>query len=270
MEKTVTDNLSCEQIEEHIALFKINRPDALNAMRFAFLEDALALLEALNGEKGIRCVILTGEGEKSFSAGGDLHEEMRNAADHPEEIRRYNEYGYKLVLGIMNHRLPFISAVNGYTFGAPMALIAASDISIASEKAIFALPTCSFGGIPGWGCTQIVARLIGPHNIKRLLLTNERIDAAEALRMGFLSKVVPHDELMPVALRYAKKIASFPAVTMSSVKQTVNEGLNTTLQVGFDMENEALKRLNTSPVFAEGIAAFFEKRAPRFDEICAE
>lgn len=270
MEKIITDNLSCEQIEEHIVLFKINRPDALNAMRFAFLEDALDLLETLNDEKGIRCVILTGEGDKSFSAGGDLREEMENAAGHPEEILRYNEYGYKLVRNIMGHRLPFISAVNGYTFGAPMALIAATDISIASEKAIFALPTCSFGGIPGWGCTQIVARLIGPHNIKRLLLTNERIDAAEALRMGFLSKVVPHEELMPVALRCARKIASFPAITMGSVKRAVNEGLDVTLQAGFAIENETLKRLNTSPLFAEGIAAFFEKRTPRFDEICAE
>ena len=151
-----------------------------------------------------------------------------------------------------------------------MGLIAACDLSVAADNALFGLPTCSLGGIPGWGCTQLVARCIGAHNIKRMLLANERLDAAEALRIGLVSQVVPHSELMPKVLAMARQIAAYPPQTMRAAKAAVNQGLELTVEEALKLEHGYLTQMNLSPVFAEGIAAFLEKRPPRFGEVGAK
>lgn len=265
----ITENISYEQVSEHVGLFEINRPKALNAMSYDFLIEAHQLLDDMESDLSIRAVVISGAGSKSFSAGGDLREEMKNSISDHAKLFRYNELGGQFCLKILRSRLPFVAAVNGYAFGAPLALIGACDLSLASEEAVFGLPTSSLGGIPGWGCTQIVARHIGAHNVKRMLLLNEWLDAAEARRVGLISKVLPASELRAEALAMAEKIAQFPPAAMTAVKQTVNQGLDLggSLEDGLALEHEYLKECNVSPVFAEGIAALLEKRPPKFDEV---
>jgi enoyl-CoA hydratase len=270
MQNVMTRNLKCELADDHVALFVISRPKALNAMLFEFLTEAHQVMDSLESDESIRCVIMTGDGDKSFSAGGDLKEEMASSLHDHEKLLKYNELGSQLCLKIMRSRLPFIAAVNGYSFGAPLGLIAACDLSLASDNAVFALPTCSLGGIPGWGCTQTVARCIGAHNVKRMLLTNERFDAAEALRVGLVSQVVPLGELLSRAMEAARQIARYPPSAMAAAKRAVNLGLQGTIETGLAIEHEHLRQCNLSPVFAEGIAAFLEKRPPKFDEAAAK
>lgn len=230
----ITENLRCERVSKHLAVFEISRPKALNAMAYDFLPEAHELLDDLENDLSIRAVVLTGAGDKAFSAGGDLREEMNSSISNHARLFRFNELGGQLCLKILRSRLPFVAAVNGYAFGAPLAMIGACDLSLASESAVFGLPTCSLGGIAGWGCTQIVARLVGAHNVKRMLLLNEWLDAAEAMRIGLVSRVVPVKDLKPEALA---------------------------------IEHEYLRECNVMPVFAEGIAAQLEKRPPRFETV---
>ena len=271
MKNVMTENLKCEMAAEHVAIFTISRPRALNAMLMSFLKEAHDLMDALEADESVRCVILTGDGEKSFSAGGDLKEEMANADSNHQGIIDYNRLGDELCLKIRRSRLPFIAAVNGYAFGAPLGLIAACDLSMASDNALFGLPTPSLGGIPGWGCTQTVARCIGAHNAKRMLLANERFDAREALRTGLVSQVMPPAELMPKALAAARQIAAYAPSVMAIVKKTVNDGLEAlTVEAALALEHANLSRCNLSPIFVEGIAAFLEKRSPDFDGAAAK
>lgn len=266
MDTISTPNLKCEMKTEHVAVFYISRPQALNAMLFEFLAEAHQVLDRLEEDDQVRCVIITGAGDKSFSAGGDLKEEMASARSGHDRLLAYNRLGDELVLKIIASRLPYIAAVNGYAFGAPLGLIAACDLSLASDNAVFGLPTPSLGGIPGWGCTQLVARMIGHHQAKRMLLANERLDAAEARRVGLVARVVKPGELMPEALKAAEAIAWFPPSVMRAVKAAVNQGLETDIKGGLAIEHRLLAECNLSPVFVEGIAAFLEKRPPRFDQ----
>jgi enoyl-CoA hydratase/carnithine racemase len=271
MINVTTENLKCEMAAEHVAVFTISRPRSLNAMLLDFLKEAHELMDSLEADESVRCVILTGAGEKSFSAGGDLKEEMANAESNRQGIIDYNRLGDELCLKIRRSRLPFIAAVNGYAFGAPLGLIAACDLSIASDNALFGLPTPSLGGIPGWGCTQTVTRCIGAHQVKRMLLTNERFDAREALRSGLVSKVVPQADLRSQALAAARQIAGYAPSVMAIVKKTVNDGLEaTTVEAALALEHANLSRCNLTPIFVEGIAAFLEKRKPDFDGAAAK
>ena len=266
-----TENLKCEMAAEHVALFTISRPRALNAMLMSFLKEAHELMEALEADQSVRCVVLTGDGPKSFSAGGDLKEEMANADSNHQGIIDYDRLGDELCLKIRRSRLPFIAAVNGYAFGAPLGLIAACDLSIASDNALFGLPTPALGGIPGWGCTQTVTRCIGAQEVKRMLLANERFDAQEALRCGLVSQVVPQADLLPKALDAARRIAGYAPSVMAIVKKTVNDGLEApTVEAALALEHANLGRCNLSPIFVEGIAAFLEKREPDFDGAAAK
>ncbi len=269
MSLTVAENLRLEKVSEHVAVFEINRPEIMNAMPYSFLVEAHRALDDLENDLSVRAVLLSAAGDKSFSAGGDLREERNSAiADH-EKLLSYNELGSRLCLKIMRSRLPFIAAVGGYAFGAPLALICSADLSLASEKALFGLPTCALGGIPGWGCTQIVARQIGAQQVKRMLLLNEWLDAAEAKRVGLVGQVFPADELRPRALEMAGRVAQYPPAVMTAAKQAVNRGLNlhASLEEGLAIEHEYIRECNVSPVFAEGIAALLEKRTPDFEAV---
>jgi enoyl-CoA hydratase/carnithine racemase len=271
MINVMTENLKCEMAAEHIAVFTISRPKALNAMRMDFLKEAHELMDSLEVDESVRCVILTGAGEKSFSAGGDLKEEMANAESNHQGIIAYTRLGDELCLKIRRSRLPFIAAVNGYAFGAPLGLIAACDLSIAADNALFGLPTPSLGGIPGWGCTQTVTRCLGAHQVKRMLLANERFDAQEALRSGLVSQVTSQADLMTQALAAARQIAGYAPSVMALVKKTVNDGLEApTVEAALALEHASLSRCNLTPIFVEGIAAFLEKREPDFDGAAAK
>lgn len=250
--------------KDGIAVITLDDDKTMNAMTMENVCQLNDAVDRCSRSPEVRCVILTGAGKKAFTSGGDLKSEVRYATYEHENIERYNRIGGDLVKGIMGSPVPFIAAVNGYALGAALGLIAACDIAVASENAVFGLPTASLGGIPGWGCTQTVARKLGAQEALRMLLLNERIDAARAYRIGLVSEIVPIEELMPRVFELAGIIAASPPNAMGAVKQCVNRGLEGSLSNGFGIEAELLKETNTKYNFREGIAAFLEKRTPVF------
>jgi enoyl-CoA hydratase len=245
----------------NIAVITINKPETMNSMNLAFLYDMQEAIDLCEKNMDMRCAILTGAGEKAFSAGGDVVEEKNFTSDM---VKEYNAQGGVIIRMIMNSRMPYIAAVNGYALGAAVGLITACDISIAADHAIFGIPTPSLGGIPGWGCTQVTARVIGAQHAKMLLLANEKYNAEEALRVGLINKIVRRDALLTEAMKYAERIAAFAPNAMQSTKYAVNRGLESSLEEGFEIEAGMLDRCNTDVNFKEGITAFLEKRPAKF------
>lgn len=247
--------------KSNVAIITINKPDTMNSMDMAFLYDMQEVLDTCENNKEIRCAILTGAGSKAFTAGGDVKAERNFTA---EEVKEYNAQGGVIVRKIMNSRMPYIAAVNGYALGAAIGLITACDISISADNAVYGIPTPSLGGIPGWGCTQVIARVVGAQNAKMFLLANEKYSAEEAFRMGLVNKVVKQEELMDEAMKYAERMAAFAPNAMQATKYAVNTGLESSLVEGFQIEAAMLDRCNTDYNFKEGITAFLEKRPANF------
>ena len=186
------------------------------------------------------------------------------AVKEHENIDSYNRLGMKLVRNIMNSPKPYIAAVNGYALGAALAVITACDIAIGSDNSVYGLPTTSLGGIPGWGCTQQVTRVLGRQCVMRMLLLNEKINADEAQKCGMISEIYAVNELMEKACELAEQIIRYPVNAVSAAKRCVNGGLELTLEEGLEFEAKLLYHNNTQYNFGEGISAFLEKREPEF------
>ncbi len=256
---------TCIRLEKkgHTALIYMDDPKTLNAF---LLEDIYAfneILEDCEKDNDLRCAVITGGG-KAFMSGGNLKAELDLSINAHDKIEDFNLQGVRLVKSIRNSRLPFIAAVNGYAFGAAMALIVACDFALAAKGAVFGCPTTALGGIPGWSCTQAVGRTIGAQNLKRMLLLDERFDAGEALRIGLVHKVLPEEELLPAALSMAAKMSAYAPEVLASAKALANRSIYSGYDESFADENEQLRTYNTRANFQEGIAAFLAKRPAEF------
>ena len=255
--------IRCEK-KNHIGTITIDNEKKINCITIDMLESLNEKVEMCNQDPDIYCVILTGAGKQAFSSGGDLKAEKLFATQQHEKIAYYNRQGILLVHKIMDSPKPYIAAVNGYALGAALAVITACDIAIGSENSVYGLPTTSLGGIPGWGCTQQVARVAGRQCVMRMLLLNEKIDAGQAKRCGMISEIYPADQLMEKAYELARQIAEYPVNAVLAAKRCVNGGLEMSLGDGLEFEAELLYNTNTQYNFGEGISAFLEKREPEF------
>ena len=252
------------EVRDHICTITIDYPRAANAMTLEMTGQLCEAVRRCTADPDIRCAVVTGSGERSFTSGGDIKAEARYSAGEHENIALYNSLGEELIMGILRSPVPFLAAVNGYAIGAGMSLIAACDTAIASTNAVFGLPTISLGGFPGWGCTQLLTRVMGRQNELRMLLFNEKIDAQEALRIGFIQELLPPDRLMERAYELAGRIVGFSSGVVASAKRCVNRGLEAPLSSALALEDIYLNHTNVQPNFREGIAAFLEKRPPDF------
>lgn len=250
--------------EDGYAILTVNKPDTRNAMRMSTLEEFHRAMDICEQSDDVRCLIITASGEKAFSSGGDLNEELRYSASEPANMDRYNRLGSDFVLRIMKARFPVLAAVNGAAIGAAVCVIIACDMAVSVEHAIFATPTSGLGGMPGWGSQVLIPWSLGRHNASRLLLGNERLDAEEARRIGLIEKILKPEELMPYTEGVAKKIASLPPRTISVMKKLIVESADQSLADGIAAETEVYPKINSDPNFAEGIKAFLEKRPPKF------
>ena len=220
--ETISDLSRCEHfnvlLDGRIALVKVARPQSLNALSSALLREADALLDVL--QEAADVIVLTGEG-RAFVAGADI-EEMRGLS--PEQGRRFGELGARLFRRIERMPQPVIAAVNGFALGGGCELAMACDIRIASEKAKLGQPEVTLGIIPGFSGTQRLPRIVGAAKAKELILTGTVIDAAEALRIGLVSRVVPAEELLPACLDLARKnfeLNGFSAMQAKNVEADV-------------------------------------------------
>ena len=249
------------QIEEQIATITFNRPEVLNALNEASLKEFSHAIDKVAADEGIRVLILTGAGDKSFVAGADIKEFLKfNAL----KAKIFSEMGHGIVNKLQKLPIPVIGAVNGFALGGGCEVVISCDFIYASENAMFGLPEINLGIIPGFGGTQRLPRLIGKNRAKEMIFTGKMIPAAEAQAMGLVNKVCAQDQLMDEVLNVAKIIVSKGKVSLRAAKQAINTGMDVDLQTGCRIEIDAFVICFASSDAKEGAQAFLEKRAADF------
>ncbi|EPX77347.1 enoyl-CoA hydratase [Litoreibacter arenae] len=245
--------------EDHIALIKLNRPDALNALNATLLTElSQALVEADKNSK-VRCIVLTGS-EKAFAAGADITEMADKTFVDAFGGDLFSEFPNKF----LRVRKPIIAAVSGYALGGGCELAMMCDIIIASDTAKFGQPEINLGVMAGLGGTQRLTRFVGKSKAMDMNLTGRFMDAEEAERSGLVSRVVPAKKLMSEAMATAAKIAEKSALATMAVKESVNRSYESSLNEGLLFERRVFHSLFATEDQAEGMAAFMEKREPQF------
>ena len=249
-------------LEEHISLVTLNRPEAANAFNTLMAEEIIHLFEILSlNPNYCRVMILTGAGERAFCAGGDLKE--RNGMTDAEWASQHLVYE-KMARTIIGCPIPIIGAINGAAYGGGCELVAMLDYVYVAENAKFAQTEVKLGIIPGAGGTQTLTRAIGERRAKEVILTGRAFSAQEALKWGLANNVVPLSDLMPAVLQTAQKIAANAPIAVRQAKQAIHKGLQMSLSDGMSFEIEAYNRTVPTQDRKEGVAAFNEKRPPKF------
>jgi enoyl-CoA hydratase len=247
------------ETSEEIATVTINRPEALNALSVAVINELRHFVDGVPHHHEIRAIILTGAGEKAFVAGADISE--LNKLDH-ETGEEYSQNGNKVFRALELLHVPVIAAVNGFALGGGCELAMACHFRIASTKAKFGQPEVNLGLIPGFGGTQRLCRLVGTSRALQLILTGETIDAAEAYRIGLVNKVVEPDQVIATARELAKLILSKGPVAVRNAIRAVSAGQDVILDVALSREAFWFGTSCSSEDMREGTSAFLEKRKP--------
>ena len=251
-------------IEDSIATVLLNRPKALNAFNQEVLLRLQKAAQAIKENPEVRVVIITGAGDKAFSAGLDL--KMVASRSDPMEIfpsyRQGYDYLYSLKMIFTMYEelaVPVIAAINGYCLGAALELILCCDMRLACDTAVFGLPEIQLGVIPDLGSTQRLPRIVGPGIAKELIITGRRIDAAEALRVRLVDHIYPKDQLMIEAKKLAEEIAKINPYLIQGAKRAVNITTSTPLDVGLRMETDICLSSGSGAGMGEAAKEFVKK-----------
>lgn len=242
-----------------VALVVIDRRAVLNALDFALVAAIADALEALDANPECRAVVLTGAGERAFAAGADIAELARQTSTSltvDDEFRHWER--------IKHSRKPIVAAVRGFALGGGCELAMTCDMIVAGEDAQFGQPEIKLGVMPGAGGTQRLTRAIGKAKAMEMVLTGRTMGAREAEAHGLVSQVVPAEATVPAALELARKIASMPPVAVIAAKAAVDRAEELALDAGLAFERRSFYQLFDTDDQAEGMAAFIEKRAPRW------
>jgi enoyl-CoA hydratase len=251
------------EIKGTIAFLTLNRPEKLNALNYATNDLLLQLLDRIEDDPGIRAVILTGAGDRAFSAGGDIHEFSQSIAAGPDiAVRAFVRRGQAMTARMEAFRKPIIAAVNGIAFGGGCEITEAVHLAVASERAVFAKPEINIGIPPTFGGTQRLPRLAGRKRALELLLTGDTFSAARALELGLVNRVVPHEDLLPAALELAGRTLRHSPVVAAGIITAVTRGLNMPIGEGLQMESEQFARVAASYDTREGLNAWIGRRSP--------
>jgi enoyl-CoA hydratase len=247
------------EIEDYVALIRLNRPDAMNALNATLMRELVDALQAADRNERVRAIVITGS-DKAFAAGADVREmaEMTLVDVYAADL-----YGPEPD-AIARIRKPVVAAVSGYALGGGCELALMCDIVIAADSAKFGQPEINLGIVAGMGGTQRMARAIGKAKTMDLHLTGRFMDAAEAERSGLVARVVPAKDLIVEAMKVAAKIAEKPALTVMAVKECVNRSQEVALREGLLHERRMFHAMFGTEDQKEGMAAFLEKREPQF------
>lgn len=254
------ENLLYEQADG-IGIIAFNRPKVLNALNISVLEELSELLDLVRDDEGARVIILTGSGDKAFVAGADIPVML------PMNVQQGKEFaflGQALLHKIEEFEKPVIAAINGFALGGGTEISMACDIRIASDKARFGQPEVKLGIIPGFGGTQRLPRLVGRGMAKMLIFSAKMIDAQEALRIGLVEQVVPHDTLMDEAKALARAINAMSPTAVRLAKASINHGLDVDMRTGNSFEAFVFGHCFATQDQTEGMTAFVGKRNPTF------
>jgi enoyl-CoA hydratase len=248
--------------EENIGIITLNQPKSLNALRRVTMEELAAACDELERDDGVRCIIITGAGERAFAAGADINE-LRTIANSSEGAE-FAAWGQSILFKIETLSKPVIAAINGYALGGGCELAMACDIRVAAEHAKLGQPEVNLGIIPGWGGTQRLPRLVGKGRAKWLILSGDTILAQEALRIGLVDFVVARDDLINAAKGLARRIAANAPLAISWAKRSINVGSETDLVTACAYEASQFGLICGTEDRIEGTSAFLEKRPPQF------
>jgi enoyl-CoA hydratase len=242
----------------HVGVIKLNRPQALNALNAKLIAELSAAIEGFEADRNIGCMVITGS-EKAFAAGADIKE----MADKSFLDAFYGDFVSNWD-SAARARKPVIAAVAGFALGGGCELAMQCDLIIAADNAKFGQPEIKLGVIPGIGGTQRLTRAVGKAKAMDLCLTGRMMDAQEAERSGLVARVVPAASLMDEALKAAETIASMSLPSVMVAKESINRAFETTLAEGNRFERRVFHSLFATKDQKEGMAAFVEKRAPKF------
>lgn len=240
----------------------LNRPDKYNALTHTVAQEIIAICKQAAKDNTIRCILLTGAG-KGFCAGQDLSDVQGRSDEFSFRDHLLNSYN-RMVSAMRSLEKPIIVAVNGACAGAGLGLALAGDIRYASDNARFLTAFIGIGLAPDTGVSYWLPRLIGPARAAEMLFTNDKIDGTQAAEIGLVNKVFPHDELMGEARTLAQKLAVAPTLGIGLTKRALNKSLGVTFEEQIDYEAHLQQVAGHSNDYAEGVAAFYEKRAPDF------
>ena len=252
-------NLLIERHADGYAVVTLNRPEALNALNSALFKDLSDFLDAVEHDDSVRCVILTGSGDKAFAAGADIKEMAE--LTYP---RIYIDDLFSEADRVANRRKPIIAAVNGFALGGGCELALMCDFILAGDGAKFGQPEINLGVLPGMGGTQRLTRAVGKAKAMEMCLSGRLIDAVEAERCGIVARIVPSDELLDEALKVAAVIASKSLPIAMMIKESVNRAFEVNLTEGVRFERRVFHAAFATQDQKEGMAAFIEKRPARF------
>jgi enoyl-CoA hydratase/carnithine racemase len=246
--------------EGRIAYFTLNRPEAFNSVNVELFRALSERMVEFRDDNDAWVGIITGSGNKAFSAGADIKEMLPFLREHKDEPWA----SPPVVMRGMDLWKPLIAAVNGLAYGGGLEIALACDLRIAAETARFATPEVTLGLIPGWGGTQRLPRMIPYCKAAELALLGKPFDAQEAYRVGLVNKVVPADQLMATAKEWAETMCKSGPLALRAAKEAMIRGSSMTLEDGLRLENSLNSHLVTTEDFNEGITAFAAKRKPEY------
>jgi enoyl-CoA hydratase len=247
------------------AILTLNRPEKLNALNYALVDRLVQLLEAIESDGDIRAVILTGAGERAFSAGADITEFSESVRQGPDAaVQAFVRRGQSMTARIEAFPKPVIVAVNGIAFGGGCEITEAAHLAVASEQASFAKPEINIGIPPTFGGTQRLPRLAGRKRALELLLTGDPFSPQRAYELGLVNRVVPHEDLLPSALEMAGRILRHSPLAAARILTAVTRGLNATISEGLQIESEQFARMVPTYDIREALDAWMARRPPRY------
>jgi enoyl-CoA hydratase len=254
------DNLLLER-DGAVAVVTVNRPQVLNALNFSTIDDLRRAALALKHDAGVRAIVITGAGGKSFAAGADINELAVQSPAQGKELAQRGQHVFDL---LENLGKPVIAAINGYALGGGCELALACTLRVAADTARIGQPEINLGIIPGYGGTQRLARLVGKGVALELLLTGKQITAAEALQIGLVNRVVPAARLLSDAKALAAELAGKAPIAVQYIIEAVNRGLEVSFDKGQFLEAALFGLVASTDDMREGTKAFLEKRKPDF------
>ena len=240
-----------------VGIISFHRPDVLNAMNTDTVNEMKKIFAMMDEDPDIRCVILTGAGDRAFCAGGDIQEEVNKDVISGYEFVRN---GGELLETMERFKAPVIAAINGYCLGGGLEFAIACDIRIAADDAKLGSPEINLGVYPGWGGTQRLLRIVGASKAREIIYTGDKYTAQEALAMGLVERVVPKEKLMEEAMALAEKIASKAPMAIRYIKTCIYDGAQCDLQRALQIESALFAHLYFTEDTKEAYAAFLEKR----------
>src|SRR6266704_211149 len=244
--------------DERVGIVTLNRPNELNALNFHLVSELADALEEFERDEAIRCIVLTGAGEKAFAAGADI-KEMSDKSPIEMMMGGFEAWGR-----IRRITKPLIAAVGGYALGGGCELAMHCDMIVASENARFGQPEILLGVMPGAGGTQRLARTLGKYRTMEIVLTGAQVTAQEMHALGLVNHVVPRGEHLSEAIKLAKTVTAQAPVAVRLGKEAVNAAFETTLDQGLEIERKNFFLLFTTEDMREGMQAFIEKRKAEF------